>query len=87
MAESGQSESANNFPLLEPTSTPEQIAESLQLSSDYVVKMFENEPGVLILETNRGKRTRRYRTIRIPRSVLERVLRRLANPPKLGRAS
>jgi len=44
-----------------------------------VVRLFENEPGVFVYEQNNGTR-RRYRTIRIPESVLLRVYRRLTNP-------
>lgn len=53
-----------------------QIADLLQLSTDTVIRMFEKEPGVLVVgdaEGTRGKR--RYRTLRVPESVLQRVLR------------
>jgi len=62
----------------EPHFTIAQIAEMWQLSPDSVRRLFMNEPGVLVLGaevTRRG--TRRYTTLRIPKSVAERVHRRL----------
>jgi hypothetical protein len=77
----------NNLPLTEKHFSPDELAESLGLSSDTIVRLFEKEPGVLVIETNRGGgvRGRRYRTIRIPESVAARVYRRLANPESNGR--
>jgi hypothetical protein len=49
------------------------------LSPDKVRRLFENESGVVVLGDevpNRGKR--RYRTLLIPESVVERVHRRLS---------
>lgn len=48
------------------------------LSPDAVRKIFEKEPGVLIVGGH-GTGTRRYRTLRIPASIAERVHRRLSN--------
>ena len=51
-----------------------EIAEIWQLSRDAVTRLFQNEPGVLVLgDTNPRRRKRRYLTLRIPQSVLERV--------------
>jgi hypothetical protein len=72
--------SAGRPALLERYFTPPQIADLLQLSTDTVIRMFENEPGVLVVgdaEGTRGKR--RYRTLRVPESVLQRVLRMRTN--------
>jgi len=58
---------------------PAEIAELWNLSADTVRKLFENEPGVLVLgnqQPRRGKRS--YTTPRIPAHVLERVHRRLS---------
>ncbi len=58
--------------------SPAEIAELWSLSVDSVRKLFENEPGVLVLgnaESRRGKRS--YTTLRIPEHVIERVHRRL----------
>jgi hypothetical protein len=59
--------------------TPAQIADRWSLSADSVRKLFENEPGVLVLGNvmpRRGKRN--YTTLRIPEHVVERVHRRLS---------
>lgn len=66
-------------PFLEPHYTVAQIAEAWGLGRDVVRRVFEKEPGVLLLEADRprfGKR--RYRTLRIPASVVERVHQRLS---------
>jgi hypothetical protein len=56
-----------------------EIAELWQLSPDFVRRIFEMEPGVMIFEAAEPRRhKRRYRTLRIPEHVLERVLRRLS---------
>jgi hypothetical protein len=58
--------------------SPAQIAELWSLSLDTVRKIFEKEPGVLLIEGSVGRyRKRRYRTLRIPENVVERVHRRL----------
>jgi hypothetical protein len=47
------------------------------MSARTVTKLFENERGVLIFETrNIWRKRKSYRTIKIPRHVFERVLRR-----------
>jgi hypothetical protein len=59
--------------------SPAEIAELWNLSVDSVRKLFENEPGVLVLGNatpRRGKRS--YTTLRIPEQVLERIHRRLS---------
>ena len=66
--------------MIERHYSPAEIAERIGVSNDTVRRMFEHEPGVLVIETNSNARGRRYRTIRIPESVAERVLTRLANP-------
>ena len=54
--------------------TVAEIAEMWQLSVDAVRKIFCNEPGVLVLgDSNPRRRKRRYLTLRIPQSVVERV--------------
>jgi len=58
--------------------TVKQVAEQWQLSDDAVRKIFECEPGVIAIgEARSNGRRRRYRTLRIPAEVLERVHRRL----------
>ena len=58
---------------------PEELGKMWALSADTVRRLFEHEPGVLVIERNE-RRSRRYRTLRIPESVAERVHRRLSNP-------
>ena len=59
----------------EPHFTPTQIAELWQVSADTVYRMFEGQPGVLVLGTVEHGRKRGKRMFRIPQSVLERVHR------------
>ncbi|MGC1417495.1 MAG: hypothetical protein WA817_19560 [Candidatus Acidiferrum sp.] len=56
-----------------------EIAEMWNLSPDKVRELFENEPGVLVLGERSPRHKRRYVTLRIPRSVLERVHYRLSS--------
>jgi len=65
-------------PALERHFSPDALAEVWGLSADTVRRLFEREPGVLVIQ--RGKSSgRRYRTLRIPESVAARVHRRLTN--------
>ncbi len=63
-------------------STPYNVTEVTALtglSARVVTKLFENEPGVIVYEAPNPRRKRAgYRTIRIPRHVYERVMRRLS---------
>ena len=61
-----------------------QIAELWSLSSEVVRKIFEREPGVLVIGDHESRSKRRYITLRIPQSVVERVHRRLCNPNLTG---
>jgi hypothetical protein len=56
-----------------------EIAEMWNLSADKVRELFENEPGVLVIGERSPRHKRRYVTLRIPESVLERVHRRLSS--------
>jgi len=56
-----------------------EIADLLNLSQDCVRKLFQAEPGVLVLGDQSSKYKRRYTTLRIPESVLRRVVRRMSN--------
>ena len=60
--------------------SPGEIAGLWGLSVDTVRRLFENEPGVVIIEPagSTFSRRRRYRTLRIPECVVERVHRRLS---------
>ncbi len=56
-----------------------EIAEMWNLSPDKVRELFENEPGVLMIGEQSPRRKRRYVTLRIPQTVLERVHSRLSS--------
>ena len=58
---------------------PDELGELWNLSADTVRRLFEHESGVLVIERERN-RGRRYRTLRIPESVAQRVHRQLTNP-------
>ena len=62
--------------------SPDQIAEMWGLSRDSAIRLFEHEPGVLIIAKPAAKYRRRYRTFRIPESVLARVHERMISRPK-----
>jgi hypothetical protein len=55
-----------------------EIAEMWNLSAEKVRELFENEPGVLVLGERCRRRKRRYVTLRVPQTVLERVHSRLS---------
>jgi hypothetical protein len=55
------------------------IAEAWNLSADKVRELFENEPGVLVIGEQSPRHKRRYVTLRIPQSVVERVHSRLSS--------
>ena len=58
--------------------TPAELADRWNLSADVIRALFEREPGVLVIGDQVSSRSkRRYRTMRIPESVVDRVHRRL----------
>lgn len=66
-------------PFVERHYSASELAELWNLSIDTIRRIFENEPGVLVLGEIRPKRNRRrYTTLRIPESVVARVHRRLS---------
>ena len=56
-----------------------EIAQLWNLSTDKVRELFENEPGVLVIGERSPRHKRRYLTLRIPQTVLERVHSRLSS--------
>ena len=61
-------------PALERHYGVDEITEMWGLSKDAVRRIFRGVPGVLVIGTNNPQRgKRRYTTLRIPQSVLERV--------------
>jgi hypothetical protein len=67
-------------PIFERHFSPEDLAGLWGLSGDTIRRLFETEPGVLVIERGTKTKARRYRTMRIPESVASRVHRRLTNP-------
>ena len=64
---------------METPYTVQQVAKMLGFSPRVITQLFEHEKGVLIYEVpNVMRRRKSYRTIRIPRHVYERVVRRLS---------
>lgn len=61
-----------------------EIAEMWNLSPDKVRDLFQHEPGVLVLGERDRRRKRRYITLRIPQSVVERVHTRLSSKIRIG---
>jgi hypothetical protein len=61
-----------------------EFAERWNPSGDVVRKLFEREPGVLVIGDHGSRKKRRYTTLRIPQSVVEQVHRRLSNPDLTG---
>jgi hypothetical protein len=59
--------------------SPAELGELWNLSADTVRRMFEREPGVLVFENPVRSSSRRFRTLRIPESVAERVYSRFSN--------
>jgi hypothetical protein len=56
-----------------------EIAALWNLSTDKVREIFEQEPGVLVIGDRNPRGKRRYRTLRIPQTVVDRVYTRLSS--------
>ena len=54
--------------------TPTEVADILKVSTDTVIRKFQDRPGVLNLGTGESRFKRRYRTLRIPREALEKFI-------------
>ncbi|MBB5059087.1 hypothetical protein HDF16_003810 [Granulicella aggregans] len=55
--------------------TVREVAVMTGFSRDTITRLFEKERGVLIISRPTSNRKRRYRSIRIPVGVYERVIR------------
>ena len=55
-----------------------EVAAMWNLSTHKVRELFEDEPGVLVIGDRNPRHKRRYLTLRIPQTVLQRVHNRLA---------
>ena len=60
-----------------PAYTLDEVAALMGFSRATVTRLFERERGVLVLGRPEAMHKRRYRSIRIPRAVYERVVYRL----------
>jgi hypothetical protein len=60
--------------VLEEYLTPAEVAEILKVSLNTVIRRFENIAGVIDLGAEEKMHKRRYRMLRIPRSVLNRFI-------------
>ena len=58
--------------------TLDEVAQMTGFSRRTMGRLFEGQPGVLVLERPTTMSKRRYRSLRIPRAVYERVIRTLA---------
>ncbi|HWA96773.1 MAG TPA: hypothetical protein VG844_19420 [Terracidiphilus sp.] len=57
--------------------TVAEVAAMTALSPQTIRRMFEDEPGVIVVNRPEQMHKRRYRSIRIPRHVYERVIHKL----------
>jgi hypothetical protein len=55
--------------------TPKELAEQAKLHTSTIRKLFADQPGVIRLGHAGSRGHRRYYTIRVPKSVAERVFR------------
>jgi hypothetical protein len=60
--------------------TVAQVASLWRLSRDTIQRLFENEPGVVVLGNKNPRGKRRRITLRIPRAAIMRVKKRRSNP-------
>lgn len=74
---SGADDDCAKHPSPKQAYKPVEVAEMLGVTEPTVRKMFAKEKGVIILERPETMNKRRYQSMRIPRAVLERVLRGL----------
>lgn len=58
--------------------TPQELADMWKVSVQTVREIFQNEDGVLKIGRDGTRTRRRYKTLRIPESVVERVHTRLS---------
>lgn len=69
--------SQSNCSVEETFYTVSEVAEILKVSTDKVTRMFEDQPGVLDLGSSEKSHKRRYRVLRIPHAVFNRVIHKL----------
>ena len=57
--------------------SPSMVAELWHFDVETIRRIFQDEPGVVVLQAPTKKGRRSYKTLRIPASVLDRVHKRL----------
>lgn len=62
--------------LLTESFTVAEVAKMTGFSKQTITRVFEKEPGVFMLDRPETMHKRRYRSLRIPREVFERVIKR-----------
>src|SRR5205807_2446680 len=70
---------ANASAVVPEVLTVSDVAALTGYSRQTVTKMFENEKGVIVVRRPETLHKRSYKSIRIPRHVYERVMRRMSN--------
>jgi len=65
------------LPTDKPAYSVAEVAALMALSRRTVTRLFEKEPGVIVLARPEEMHKRGYRSIRIPAAVYQRVLRRM----------
>jgi len=66
--------------MVEAVYTIPEIAERFKLDRHIITELFKDERGVIVCGNQETKKCRRkYRTIRVPESVLNRVMARITN--------
>lgn len=63
--------------LEKPALTVDEVAKLMGMSRRTVTRLFEAERGVIVLDRPTEMNKRRYRSLRIPRAVYERVVERM----------
>lgn len=66
-------------PSAEQHFSPTEVAAKWGFDEKSIKRIFEHEPGVLVYTRPTSKTKRRYRTLRIPESIIARVHQRLVN--------
>jgi AraC-like DNA-binding protein len=67
------------LPVDNPALTVAEVAALTGFSRQTVTRLFQNETGVLVIKRSETMHKRGYRSIRIPRPVYERVIRKVTN--------
>jgi hypothetical protein len=72
-----QPEPLPDSPAFERHFSVAEISKAWSLSEDTVRRLFDPEPGIIVIAALKRRGKRAYRTIRIPQSIAERVYHRL----------